>query len=64
MQMTAFRAYQLIEQGMDPKTIVPKAIGWFKQPTAFGIIVVSKIGFAGGANQSMAWTASEIEIPL
>jgi len=60
MQMTAFRAYQLIEQGMDPKAIVSTTIGWFKKPTAFGIIVVSKTGFAGGANQSMAWTAAEI----
>ena len=64
MQITAFRAYQLIEQGMDLKSIVPKAIDWFKKPTAFGIIVVSKLGFAGGANESMAWTAAEIEIPL
>ena len=64
MQMTAFRAYQLIEQGMDPKSIVPTAIGWFQKPTAFGIIAVSKLGFAGGANEPMAWTAAEIEIPL
>ena len=64
MQMTAFRAYQLIEQGMDPKSIVPTVIDWFKKPNAFGIIVVSKLGFAGGANESMAWTASEIEIQL
>ena len=65
MKMTAFRAYQLIEQGMDPKAIVSNVIDWFKEPTiAFGIIVVSKIGFEGGSNQSMAWTASEIEIPI
>lgn len=62
MQMTAFRAYQLVEQGMDPKAIVPRAIGWFKKPTAFGLIVVSKLGFAGGANEPMAWTASELEL--
>lgn len=60
MQMTALRAYQLIEQGMDPKAIVPTVTGWFKESTAFGIIVVSKIGFAGGSNRSMAWTASEM----
>jgi L-asparaginase / beta-aspartyl-peptidase len=60
MQMTAFRAYQLIEEGIDPKTIVPAVIGWFKESTAFGIIIVSKIGFAGGANRGMAWTASEM----
>ncbi len=64
MQMTAFRAYQLIEEGMDPKAIVPRVIGWFKKPTAFGLIVVSKMGFAGGANEPMAWTASEIELAL
>ena len=64
MQMTAFRAYQLIEQGVDPKEIVATAISWFKKPISFGIIVVSKTGFAGGSNDSMAWTASEIEISL
>ena len=60
MQMTAFRAYQLIEQNMDPKAIVPTVTGWFKESTPFGIIVVNKIGFAGGSNRSMAWTASEL----
>ncbi len=60
MQVTALRAYQLIEQGMDPKAIVPTVISWFKESTAFGIIVVSKTGFAGGANRGMAWTASEM----
>lgn len=62
MQVTALRAYQLIEEGMDPKAIVPTVIGWFKESTAFGLIVVSKIGFAGGANRGMAWTASEIAL--
>ena len=61
-RVTAFRAYQLIEQGMDPKAIVPKVINWFKKPTPFGLIVVSKMGFAGGANEPMAWTASELEL--
>ena len=62
MQVTALRVYQLIEQGMDPKAIVPTVIGWFKETTAFGIIVVSKTGFAGGANRGMAWTASEMMV--
>ncbi len=62
MQVTALRAYQLIEQGIDPKAIVPRVTGWFKETTAFGIIVVSKIGFAGGSNRGMAWTASELGI--
>jgi L-asparaginase / beta-aspartyl-peptidase len=62
MQVTALRAYQLIEQGMDPKAIVPTVIAWFKESTAFGIIVVSKTGFAGGANRGMAWTASELQL--
>ena len=62
MQVTALRAYQLIEQGMDPKAIVPRVTGWFKETTAFGLIVVSKKGFAGGSNRGMAWTASELAI--
>ena len=61
-QMTAIRAYQLIEKGMDPKSIVSEVVSWFKKPTAFGLIVVSKLGFAGGANEPMAWTASEVEL--
>ena len=61
-QITAFRAYQLIEKGMDPKSIVSEVINWFNKPTAFGLIIVSKLGFAGGANEPMAWTASEIEL--
>ena len=63
MKVTALHAYQLIEQGIDPKVIVPTVTGWFKKTTAFGIIVVSKVGFAGGSNRDMAWTASEVEIP-
>ncbi len=62
IQVTALRAYQLIEQGMDPKAIIPTAIGWFKESTAFGIVIVSKIGFAGGSNRGMAWTASEMSL--
>ncbi|MEK9627759.1 MAG: isoaspartyl peptidase/L-asparaginase [Nitrospinota bacterium] len=61
-KMTAIRAYQLIEQGMDPKAIVPEVISWFKKTTSFGLIVVSKLGFAGGSNDTMAWTASEVEL--
>ena len=61
-QITAFRAYQLIEKGMDPKSNVSEVINWFNKPTAFGLIIVSKLGFAGGANEPMAWTASEIEL--
>jgi uncharacterized membrane protein YeiH len=45
---------------MDPKAIVPTVIAWFKEITAFGIILVSKTGFAGGTNRDMAWTASEM----
>ena len=63
MKVTALRTYQLIEQGIDPKVIVPTVIDWFKKTTAFGIIVVSKTGFAGGSNREMAWTASELEVP-
>jgi L-asparaginase / beta-aspartyl-peptidase len=64
MQVTALRTYQLIEQGVDPKSIVPTVTGWFKESTAFGIIVVSKTGFAGGSNRGMAWTASEMLLAL
>ncbi len=60
MKVTALRAYQLLERGMHPQAVVATVIAWFEETTAFGIIVVSKNGFAGGANRGMAWTASEM----
>ena len=57
MNMTAFRAYQFIEKGMAPDKILKEVLGWFPESDAFGIIVVTRKGYAGGANRSMAWSA-------
>lgn len=59
MNMTAFRAYQLIEQGGNPKEILKEVIAWFPKADAFGLILVTRKGFAGGSNRTMAWSAGE-----
>ena len=59
MNMTAFRTYQLIEKGMAPDKIVEEVLGWFPESDAFGIILVTQKGHAGGSNRSMAWSARE-----
>ncbi len=59
MNMTAFRAYQLIEKGIAPDKILKEVLGWFPESDAFGILLVTQKGYAGGSNRSMAWSAEE-----
>jgi len=59
MKMTAYRAYQLIEQGGKPKEILEEVIGWFTPADAIGLILVTPKGLAGGSNRSMAWSSGE-----
>ncbi|MBT6600832.1 MAG: hypothetical protein HOB32_04090 [Nitrospina sp.] len=58
MKITAYRAYELIQKGVSPQSIVDEVINWF--PTdAFGLILLSHKGSAGGSNRSMAWSSRE-----
>jgi isoaspartyl peptidase/L-asparaginase-like protein (Ntn-hydrolase superfamily) len=57
MNITAFRAYQLLEKGLAPPDVLRQALGWFDASRDFGLILVSRKGFAGGSNRSMAWSA-------
>lgn len=59
MKITAYRIYQLIEKGGNPKEILDEALGWFSSVDAFGLILVTAKGFAGGSNRSMAWSSGE-----
>ncbi|KMP11215.1 hypothetical protein UZ36_05140 [Candidatus Nitromaritima sp. SCGC AAA799-C22] len=59
MKMTAFRGYQLIEKGLNPEEILNEILGWFSPADAVGVILVTRNGFAGGSNRSMAWSAGE-----
>ena len=54
MNLTAFRAHELLAQGMSPQTVVDTAIGWFKDAEDIGLLVVSHNGHAIGSNRPMA----------
>ena len=57
MNLAAFRAYQLLEQGSLPSVVLLEALNWFSGD--IGLILVSRKGYAGGSNRTMAWSVSE-----
>jgi len=58
MNLTAIRAYQMLEKGEKPDTVLAEVMRWFNPvDDAFGLILVSRDGFAGGCNRAMAWSA-------
>ena len=61
MKITAYRTYELIQRGVSPQAIVDEVIGWFSSTDAFGLILVTRKGSAGGSNRSMAWSSRECD---
>lgn len=59
MKLTAFRAYQMLERGADPEIVLKTALTWFEETVTVGLILMSRKGFAGGANRDMAWSGAE-----
>ncbi len=59
MQMTAYRAYRLIEENAPAEAILKEALSWFTADEAFGLLVLTHTGYAGGANRDMAWSVVE-----
>lgn len=60
MHLTAIRAYQMLERGDMPDKVLEEVLHWFHpQNDAFGLILVSDDGFAGGSNRTMAWSVLE-----
>ena len=59
MKITAYRTYELIQKGGSPQAIVDEVINWFPSTDAFGLILVTRKGSAGGSNRSMAWASRE-----
>lgn len=57
MNVTAFRAYQMLEKGTLPSTILQEVLSWFSDD--IGLILVSRKGYAGGSNRTMAWAVNE-----
>lgn len=61
MKITAYRTYELIQKGNSPQAIVDEVISWFPSTDAFGLILVTRRGSAGGSNRSMAWSSREYD---
>ncbi len=61
MNMTAIRAYQMIEKDVPADDIVKEVLSWFEKDVAAGIILVSGSGFSGGSNRTMAWSVLETQ---
>ena len=57
MHLTAIRTYQMIERGDAPEKVLEEVLHWFNPADdAFGLILVTRDGYAGGCNRSMAWS--------
>ncbi len=54
MNLTAFRAHELLVQGASPQSVLETAIGWFAESEDIGLLVVSHQGHAAGSNRPMA----------
>ncbi len=61
MNLTAFRVYQLMEKGLGPQEIYSQAINWFDRKIDVGLILLTRKGYAGGSNRSMAWSVLKSE---
>jgi L-asparaginase / beta-aspartyl-peptidase len=60
MHLTAIRAYQMLERGERPETVLEEVMHWFHpENDAFGMILVSEHGYAAGSNRTMAWSVLE-----
>ncbi|NIQ02074.1 MAG: hypothetical protein GWM98_18080 [Nitrospinaceae bacterium] len=57
MNLTAYRTYELIERGVAPPEALDIVLGWFEETQDIGLLIVSRQGYAGGSNRSMAWSA-------
>ena len=54
LNLTAFRAHQLLAHGISPESVVATVISWFKDSEDIGLLVVSRNGHATGSNRPMA----------
>ncbi len=54
LNLTAFRAYQMLESGKPSQEIVETVIGWFEEDQDIGILVLGRKDHAAGSNRTMA----------
>ncbi len=53
--MTAFRAYQMMEEGMGPQFVLEEVLDWFEDDEDIGLLLINRKSSAAGSNRSMAW---------
>jgi len=58
MNLTAYRSYEMLKRGTKPEIVLKTVLGWFDDCVDFGLILVSRRGYAAGSNRSMAWSVS------
>jgi len=56
LNLTAYRTYAMLEQGIDPQEALETALSWFEDAQDIGLLIISHKGHAGGSNRSMAWS--------
>jgi isoaspartyl peptidase/L-asparaginase-like protein (Ntn-hydrolase superfamily) len=56
LNLTAYRTYVMLEQGIAPQEALESALSWFEDSQDIGLLIVSRKGHAGGSNRSMAWS--------
>jgi isoaspartyl peptidase/L-asparaginase-like protein (Ntn-hydrolase superfamily) len=56
MNLTAFRAYQLLEKGMKSQEVLEEVVSWFGDSLDIGLLVVTPKDYAAGSNRSMPWS--------
>ena len=56
LNLTAYRTYVLLEQGIVPQKALNTALGGFEDSQDIGLLVISCKGHAGGSTRSMAWS--------
>ncbi len=59
LNMTAFRAYQMMEEGMGPQFVLEEVLDWFEEDEDIGLLLVNRKSYAAGSNRSMAWAVME-----
>lgn len=57
MNLTAFRAYQILEKGLGCGAVLKEVISWFEDSQDIGLLLVAHDDCAAGSNRSMAWSA-------
>jgi isoaspartyl peptidase/L-asparaginase-like protein (Ntn-hydrolase superfamily) len=56
LNLTAYRTYEMLGRGIAPQEALETAYGWFEDSRDIGLLIISRKGYAGGSNRSMAWS--------